>query len=96
MAENMNEEKILNIKIILLGETGTGKTNLISTFYGEKFNSNSNSTNVCQNNIKKLNINNNQCIINIWDTGGQEKFRSLTQHFMEKLPISLLNFCTLY
>ena len=31
----MSEENNIDIKIILLGETGTGKTSLINTYYGE-------------------------------------------------------------
>jgi len=90
MAKNKSEENNLEIKIILLGETATGKTTLINTYYGEKFNSNAISTSVCQSNIKKLKINNKQYIINIWDTAGQEKFRSLTQNFIKGSNIVIL------
>ena len=90
MAKNMSEENNIDIKIILLGETGTGKTSLINTYYGGKFNENCESTNECETNIKKLEINNRQCIINIWDTAGQEKYRSITQNLLRGTDIVIL------
>ena len=50
MAKNISEENNIDIKIILLGESGTGKTNLINTYYGGNFNENSDSTNDVANN----------------------------------------------
>ena len=90
MAKNMSEENNIDIKIIILGETGTGKTSLINTYYGGKFNENCESTNECETNIKKLEINNRQCIINIWDTAGQEKYRSITQNLLRGTDIVIL------
>ena len=90
MAKNISEENNIDIKIILLGESGTGKTNLINTYYGGNFNENSESTNECQTNFKKLEINNKQCIINIWDTAGQERYRSITKNFIKGTDIVIL------
>ena len=59
----MSEENNIDIKIILLGETGTGKTSLINTYYGGKFNENCESTNECETNIKKLEIYNRQVLL---------------------------------
>ena len=84
MAEN------IDIKIILLGETGTGKTNLIITYYGEKFDINSKSTLDSKTNFKKLTINNRQCVINMWDTAGQEQYRSITKTFINGTDIVIL------
>ena len=90
MDKNKSEEHKIDIKIILLGETGTGKTNLINTYYGGDFNENSESTSEAKNNIKKLEINNKQCIINIWDTAGQERYRSITKNFIRGTDIVIL------
>ena len=90
MAKKISEENNIDIKIILLGESGTGKTNLINTYYGGNFNENSESTNECQTNFKKLEINNKQCIINIWDTAGQERYRSITKNFIKGTDIVIL------
>ena len=90
MANNANGENHLDIKIILLGETGTGKTNLIKTYYGEKFDPNSTSTSECKLNSKGVFINNRQCIVNIWDTIGQEQYRAVTKSFIRGAHIVLL------
>jgi len=41
---NKKEDKSIPIKIILLGETGTGKTSLINNYFGKKFSENEEST----------------------------------------------------
>ena len=90
MAKNNNKEKILDIKIILLGETGTGKTNLINTYYGKHFDPNTHASPECQLNEKKVEINNRICSINIWDTIGQEQYRAITKNFIRGTDIVIL------
>ena len=77
----MEKENIL--KVVLLGETATGKTNLINVFLGNKFNPMSIPTlnpNSCE---KKVNIYDTNYTINMWDTIGQEKYRSMTKMFLK-------------
>ena len=90
MAKNNSEENPLDIKIILLGETGTGKTNLINTYYGKDFDPNTQTTTECQFDIKKLEINNRICAVNIWDTIGQEQYRAITKSFIRGTDIVIL------
>ena len=85
--KNNGEEKELDIKIILVGESGTGKTNLINTYFGKGFNINTESSIDLQNSIKLFEINNTKCMINIWDTMGQEKYRSWTKSFFRETDI---------
>ena len=85
--KNNDEEKELDIKIILVGESGTGKTNLINTYFGKGFNINTESSIDLQNSIKLFEINNTKCMINIWDTMGQEKYRSWTKSFFRETDI---------
>ena len=85
--KNNGEEKELDIKIILVGESGTGKTNLINTYFGKSFNINTESSIDLQNSIKLFEINNTKCMINIWDTMGQEKYRSWTKSFFRETDI---------
>ena len=90
MAKNMSEENNIDIKIILLGETGTGKTSLINTYYGKHFDPNTHITSECQLNVKKVEINNRLCSVNIWDTIGQEQYRALTKSFIRGTDIVIL------
>ena len=84
----MNDEsEAQNIKIILIGETGTGKTNLINVYFDIEFNSNSLATLTPESCSKELTINGNNFIINIWDTAGQEQYRSMTKIFIKGAKI---------
>ena len=77
-----NEKKPINIKIILLGEREVGKTNLINTYFGKEFQEKLERTSEKSENIKLFEMNNNQYSINIWDTMGQEQYRSITKNFI--------------
>ena len=81
----MSEDK--EIKVILLGETGVGKTNLIRVATGDDFNPNTAST--VTNNYSEGNtiINEKTYKYNLWDTAGQEKYRSLTKIFYKDARI---------
>ena len=81
--QNEIEEEEEEIKVILVGEMSTGKTSLINTAIGLKFQDKlpSTTTNSIMNKIMK--INDKTYSINLWDTIGQEKYRSLTKIFMK-------------
>ena len=92
MGSDFNETKIQNnysvdriiydLKIILVGNSGVGKTSLLGTFLGENFDSNYKCTVTAETKTKNLIIDINVAVnLNIWDTCGQEKFRSLTKSF---------------
>ena len=83
----MSEEEI---KVILIGESGTGKTSLINATMGLKFKENMESTTTNSFSSKKINIENKEYVLNIWDTIGQEKFRSLTKIFIKDSKIVIL------
>ncbi len=76
--------------MILIGDSGTGKTNLITVAAGYEFDSNSLSTTSCSYIQKKYTKHNADYKINIWDTIGQEKFRSLTKIFVKESKIVIL------
>ena len=77
------------IKIILLGETGTGKSNLINICCNLAFDPNS-SSNITSTIIeKKINLGKIEYNIKLWDTAGQEKFRSLNNLFIKDSKICI-------
>jgi small GTP-binding protein len=69
------------IKVILLGESGVGKTNLINISTGGTFNENEISSSNSTFSMKKLTVKGSSYTIKIWDTIGQEKLRHLTKLF---------------
>ena len=82
------EEDVL--KIILVGESGVGKTNLINSFFGFGFNDSSDSTfnSYCFDGQYKYN--NKEYKFAIWDTAGQEKYRSINKMFFRDAKIILV------
>ena len=83
----IEEDKSNSIKIILVGDSGTGKTNLITVSAGMEFNSNSLTTTSCSYVQKIINKDGKDYKINLWDTIGQEKYRSLTKIFLKDSKI---------
>ncbi len=76
------ERLIYDLKIILVGNSGVGKTSLLGRFLGEDFNTNYKCTLTIEARTKILTI--DACTgvnLTIWDTCGQEKFRSLTKSY---------------
>ena len=90
MNNDEDEEQNLNsIKVILVGDSGTGKTNLIGVATGQQFNSKSLTTTTCSYMRIIMKINNEEYKVNLWDTIGQEKYRSLTKIFFKDSKIVL-------
>ena len=75
------------IKVILLGNSGVGKTSIINVATGGKFDMNENVTLSASYAMKKIRVNKQDYILNIWDTTGQEKLRELTKIFYSNSKI---------
>ena len=78
------------IKVILLGETSVGKTSLIKVSIDKHFKSLEEVTLSFNYSVKKFNYNGKEYIFNLWDTIGQEKYRSLTKMFVNNSKIIIL------
>ena len=82
------------VKVVLLGESGVGKTSIISQFTKNQFNSRV-ETSVSANFISKVvdfpEIN-KSIKFDIWDTVGQEKYRSLAKIFYKDAKIIVFVF----
>ena len=87
---NENEFEDNNIKIILIGSFGVGKTSIIKSFDKKKFNEYEPSTLSCNFISKTVIIDNKNYICDIWDTAGQERFRSLNKLFIKDSKIIIL------
>ena len=68
-------------KITLVGESGVGKSSIINYFINKKFDNLIIPTNNVGYSSKTLEINGRKIKLDIWDTAGQEKYRSLTKIF---------------
>ena len=77
----------IEVKLILLGDQGVGKTNLINIVTRKGFNINEESTSSASFSILKLKVDEQNYRINLWDTIGQEKYRQLTKLFFNNSKI---------
>ena len=86
----MNDEPD-SCKIVLIGESGVGKTSIINQYVEETFKEDEESSAGASFSTKKLYLKNgNQITLEIWDTAGQEKFRALTQLFYKEASAAIL------
>ena len=83
-------EDALDIKMILLGESGVGKTSIISRYVENKFSADVMSSSSMTFVSKKLAIDKQKIQLNIWDTVGQEKYRALSKLFFKDTKIVVL------
>jgi len=69
-------------KVILLGETGVGKTCVLCRFSDNSFSERHISTVGADMRFKSVKIGNSNVQLSIWDTGGQERFHSINAGYL--------------
>ncbi|KAI9496148.1 small GTPase [Zychaea mexicana] len=65
-------------KLVLIGDSGVGKSNLLSRFTTNEFNLESKSTIGVEFATKNIEIDKHTIKAQIWDTSGQERYRAIT------------------
>ncbi|PSS05636.1 Ras-related protein [Actinidia chinensis var. chinensis] len=68
-------------KLVLIGDSGVGKSNLLSRFTRNEFNLESKSTIGVEFATKSLKIDGKVIKAQIWDTAGQERYRAITSAY---------------
>ena len=85
-----DEEDYIPCKVVLLGETGVGKTSILTKYVSGSFSqlvmTSTSSTYVTKNIV----VDNNKVKFQIWDTAGQEKYRSLAKIFYQSASVAVL------
>lgn len=69
------------LKIILVGDSGVGKTNILGQFVRNEFNPESKTTIGVEFATRTVQINNKIIKAQIWDTAGQERYRAVTSAY---------------
>ena len=86
------EEGALPCKVVLIGESGVGKTSIITRYTRNQFKSQLMATSGANFVTKNVIMEDeNQSIkFEIWDTAGQEKFRALAKVFYKNAAVCIL------
>ena len=81
-----------DIKVVLLGEPGVGKTCILTRFILDEFNENILSSTSAQYLSKQVDFtdNNESLLFQVWDTAGQERFHSLAKLFYRNAKVICL------
>ena len=87
-----DDKKAIPCKVVLIGESGVGKTSIISRYLLNKFSATLGSTPGANFTTKTVFLEEeNQSIkFEIWDTAGQEKYRSLAKVFYKNAAVCVL------
>ena len=82
---------IESFKVVLVGESGVGKTSIITQFIDQTFQEDQQSTTGGTFSTKTVKCGNNKTLkFEIWDTAGQERYRSLTKMFYKDANAAVL------
>jgi small GTP-binding protein len=89
-SKKKDKEKF-KVKVVLIGEAGVGKTCLISRYVSDSFDEHSKTTDGASYVAKTIYSEEYDCFLqfDIWDTAGQEKFRSISKFFYRDAAIIL-------
>lgn len=68
-------------KVVLIGDSGVGKSNLLSRFTRGEFNLDSKSTIGVEFATRSINVDGKTVKAQIWDTAGQERYRAITSAY---------------
>jgi len=68
-------------KIVLIGDSGVGKSNLLSRFTRNEFNLESKSTIGVEFATRSIRVDGRTIKAQIWDTAGQERYRAITSAY---------------
>ena len=85
-------DKSQSCKVVLLGESGVGKTCIISRYVNNTYDERSETTNGASyaSRVVEFERYGKSLRLDIWDTAGQEKYRSLTKFFYKDAAIAVL------
>jgi len=72
---------LTSLKILIIGESGVGKSSLLLRFTDDQFDPELAATIGVDFKVKVIDIDGNRVKLQIWDTAGQERFRTLTPSY---------------
>lgn len=86
------DDNSITIKLILLGDSSVGKTSILNSYISEDCNSNPKPTVGVDYRQKQFTFNNQQINLFIFDTAGQERYRSVSGNYLRNVHGAILVF----
>jgi Ras-related protein Rab-11A len=81
MAYRSDDDYDYLFKVVLIGDSGVGKSNLLSRFTRNEFSLESKSTIGVEFATRSINVDSKLIKAQIWDTAGQERYRAITSAY---------------
>lgn len=88
----MASRKKVLLKIIILGDSGVGKTSLMNQYVNKKFSASYKATIGADFLTREVPVDDRQVTMQLWDTAGQERFQSLGVAFYRGADCCVLVF----
>lgn len=76
--KDFNETEDYSIKIVVVGDSGVGKSNILTRYAQDEFNQDSKATVGVELYTKTYKISEKHVKVHLWDTAGQERYKSIT------------------
>merc|ERR1711977_570416 len=92
MADSTSSNYDYLFKVVLIGDSGVGKSNLLSRFTRNEFNLESKSTIGVEFATRSIHTDGKIIKAQIWDTAGQERYRAITSAYYRGAVGALLVF----
>ena len=80
-AQKKKDDSDFTVKIVIIGDSGVGKTNILLRFCDNQFKTNYTSTIGVDFKIKIIPVEDVKIKLQIWDTAGQERFKNVNQTY---------------
>ena len=90
MTTSTTQNDIEKIKIAILGSCGVGKTCITTRYIKNEYNKDTKTTDGANYQQKIFTRGNKTVQLDLWDTAGQEKYRSIGKHFYKDAYIIIL------
>lgn len=85
-----NVRPLNQVKVLLIGDGGAGKTSLLKSIFNRPFDQGEKQTHGINIQKKELEVGKEKVIVNFWDFGGQEIMHATHKFFLTKRSIYLL------
>ena len=76
-----DESYEIMVKVVLIGDSGVGKTNIMSKYLKNQFREDSKATVGVEFGSKQFSVEGHQIKAQIWDTAGQERYKAITSAY---------------